>query len=230
MGLGARGGDVRVRFEPWPGRPGRSLCTIEQPVGEAFDALVARIAPAVEERLRPQVHAVRLADPSRLLPEDWRRARERFLRAVHSFDRNGVGLRLDVEDCYRSLRPACVAQAVEPLAPGMGEWVERALRRLVEAGVTGLPVGPVASDVLANAALLEVDRVLDREPVAWVRWVDDVLIVAGSEPALARAEERSAAALARHGLRWNGGKRRGFRPGFAPPPVAPSRTAPRTTT
>ena len=66
------------------------------------------------------------------------------------------------------------------------------LDRFARAGVEGLPVGPPASAVLANAVLGRVDRTLDAAGLMWARWVDDVVVAGPAE----RAAETFAAALA----------------------------------
>jgi len=77
--------------------------------------------------------------------------------------------------------------------------VERLLVRFEEDGITGLPVGPEPSAVLANAALAAGDRALRRLGVPFVRWCDDVTASADiADPA--EVVEAWAEALAPLGL------------------------------
>src|SRR5205807_804496 len=82
----------------------------------------------------------------------------------------------DVRRCYPSITPGTVAGALEELG-ACGEDVRAVvalLDRFQEEGVSGLPVGPDPSAVLANAVLASVDRTLERLGCRHVRWVDDV--------------------------------------------------------
>ena len=72
-------------------------------------------------------------------------------------------------------------------------------------GVEGLPVGPHASAVLANAVLAQVDRTLRDAGVEHLRWVDDV-VLSGVDVAAALSVFRTA--LASIGLRANETKTR----------------------
>jgi hypothetical protein len=57
--------------------------------------------------------------------------------------------------------------------------VRDVLERLAELGVPGLPIGPRASVVLANAVLSRIDHEIAAARAFHVRWVDDLAIFAG---------------------------------------------------
>ena len=78
----------------------------------------------------------------------------------------------DVRDCYGSIAPEVLLALLGPAA----EPAVDVQRRLRDAGVRGLPVGPEPSAVLANAVLGELDRALRSTGVRHVRWVDDVVL------------------------------------------------------
>ena len=86
----------------------------------------------------------------------------------------------DVRECYGSIAPWVVEQRLQAIgAPEDGiDEVRSWLRAFREAGVEGLPVGPVASAVLADAVLAAGDDALRRAGASFIRWVDDVVIFA----------------------------------------------------
>ncbi len=188
-----------------------------------YATAVARAVPAVERALSPPVLANRsvwtgaathVGDPPRgVTLEPWTRARARFRRLAVSLVRAPWVRALavaDVEDCYGSIRPATVASALAAAGCRGGdvEAVTDVLRGLALRGVPGLPVGPVASGVLANAVLSPVDRALRAAGLPHLRWVDDILVAApsrGRAGAALRCVERALEGL---GLRLNLAKTR----------------------
>lgn len=186
-----------------------------------FRRLVARVAPAAERLLAPSVLANRLAPtgghastrdsgavsggttgPPLLAP--WRPARRTWTRALRAAAAERLTIvAADVADCYPSITPESVARALDRagadprhVAP-LVAW----LRGLEDLGVPGLPVGPDASAVLANAVLAAGDRALAAAGVGWLRWVDDWAIVTGDPRRAGRALSALAAALEGEGLR-----------------------------
>ena len=86
-----------------------------------------------------------------------------------------------------------------------GGDIEDLLTSLEGVGVRGLPVGPDASAVLANAVLAPVDRALREAGIDHLRWVDDV-VLSGPDPEAAVSTLREA--LGRIDLRLNERKTR----------------------
>jgi len=82
--------------------------------------------------------------------------------------------------------------------PSETAQVRAVLEKLSTSGVRGLPVGPTASAVLANAVLSRADTALRGTP--HLRWVDDYLIFCSDELQARAALERLAAALGEVGL------------------------------
>jgi hypothetical protein len=70
----------------------------------------------------------------------------------------------------------------------------------------GLPVGPTASYLLAEAALLDVDRRLQDDGVDFVRYVDDYSLFAPDMAAARRSLDCLIGSLAAAGLSLNGAK------------------------
>ena len=97
----------------------------------------------------------------------------------------------DISDCYGSIEAATVGRSLRSLGvhDAAVDVVVEILRSFDARGVRGLPIGPPASAVLANAVLAPVDRVLAEAsggPV--LRWVDDVVVFA-AVPARAMATQ-----------------------------------------
>jgi hypothetical protein len=142
----------------------------------AWQALAAAISNRVEPRLAPGVLANRsLLESSerRYFASQLRNAR----RAAATLAReSGAVVRTDVRAFYPSVTPsvafrALVALNVEaPVASRAAEMLEG----WGSEGYAGLPIGPPASAILANAVLAPVDTRL-RE-LSFLRWVDDYVI------------------------------------------------------
>ena len=143
--------------------------------------LVAHAAPAIEVALGDEVVANRVGtcsvDPPTLTLRPWRVERRLFAAALAETSSSHRTLAFaDVAACYASIGPEVVHAALERLdAPGAAA-VQGFLTSLARHGVRGLPVGPNASAVLANAVLSHVDRALRAARIAHIRWVDDIVI------------------------------------------------------
>lgn len=206
-----------VRWQMVATRDGgvRKLVRLSRGDDVRFRRLVARVAPAAERLLSPSVLANRLASttgptttgpgtagPPLLAP--WRPARRAWAHALRLATSDHLTIvAADVADCYPSIGPTSVARAldragVDPVhvAP-LVAW----LRGLEDHGVRGLPVGPEASAVLANAVLAAGDQALTDAGVRWLRWVDDWAIVSGDLRRAGRALSALGAALEHEGLR-----------------------------
>src|SRR4029450_374898 len=89
----------------------------------------------------------------------------------------------DVRRCYASMSPSIVGDALDRAGIPTACEVAGFLAGLERIGVEGLPVGPDASAVLANAVLAQVDRLLREAGIEHLRWVDDVVLWGGGAPA-----------------------------------------------
>jgi reverse transcriptase-like protein len=93
---------------------------------------------------------------------------------------------------------------------GVESWITNVLQVILSEWTSqwpaGIPVGPTASYVLAEAALLNVDRRLEREGIDFVRYVDDYVLFVPSMVAARRGLETLVASLATEGLSLNGAK------------------------
>ena len=177
---------------------------------ERYVGLVASSASAIEELLSPAVMANRVASwsvrPPELALRPWRLERRLFaVRLAGLAARRGPVAFADVRRCYASMSPAIVGEALRRAGIPTACEVEGFLSGLEGIGVEGLPVGPDASAVLANAVLAQVDRALRDAGIEHLRWVDDV-VLSGGDIAAALSVFRTA--LASIGLRANETKTR----------------------
>lgn len=180
---------------------------------EEYLALVAPAAPAIESALSDRVVAHRVArceaDPPALRLRPWRVERRAFAVRLRSLAAGASTLAIaDVRRCYASISPSTVARALEDLGVGAAGEVGAFLTRLEGAGGRGLPVGPEASAVLANAVLARADEALRSAGIEHLRWVDDVVIAADGPAEAGRAISVLADAVAGLGLRLNETKTR----------------------
>jgi hypothetical protein len=202
---------ARVRFEIRPKPTGvRVLAHLEPALAAAYAAAVVPVAAAVEARLRPSVVAARVRAATDIPPgivlADWRLGASRMRAAASALD--GLVLRTDVHECYASISVDVVAQGLLRCGADAGRVARcvRTLRELADEGVDGLPVGPPASAVLANAVLVAGDEALARAGAPFVRWVDDWWIPVASNDRAADLLDALRSALERAGLRINGAK------------------------
>lgn len=202
---------VRSLVAPWPGKTGRVLTRLGERAAREYAEAVGAVAGDVERALRPCVHGgrVRTARPLRLAP--WRE--ERMAHRIAALELSAtarVAVSLDIEDCYRSIHRDRVADALGALGidAASREPIDRFLRRVAEAGIPGLPVGPEPSAVLANAVLHGVDDAAEAVGASYLRWFDDMLLFAGSLRGALEAAEDVEVAVRALGLRPHATKRR----------------------
>jgi hypothetical protein len=196
----------RITGQARPGGGVRRMVALEPGDDAVYRDLVARAATALERSLGPAVVANRVVGAPLVL-ENWRVAHERWRGAIGRSAARGFRVHVDVADCYDSIRPEVVAVSLRSAGADPRSLV-RLLHELVEHGVPGLPIGPEASAVLANAVLAPVDLALAAAGAPHVRWVDDVVAFA---PGRRRAMVLTAVVrreLEALGLRLNEGKTR----------------------
>lgn len=188
----------------------RTIAVLEAETRDRYVRLVARAAERLEETLSPNVIANRVAcgsvEPPELRLRPWRLERRVFTARLAEVARRYRTLAFaDVLRCYASISPAMAAGALRRVGIEVADELEAFLAGLQLAGVRGLPVGPAASAVLANAVLAPVDRTLEAAGIAHLRWVDDI-VLATREPD--RALAALSRAVAEIGLRLNDRKTR----------------------
>jgi Reverse transcriptase (RNA-dependent DNA polymerase) len=205
----------RVRFVSLRRAGGeRRLAILDPASRDRYVRLVAGSAGALEARLSDAVVANRVrswrVEPPELRLRPWRVERRIFAARLSALVRaTGAIAFADVRRCYASISAAMVGERLRRDGATTADDLERFLRDLQDAGVTGLPVGPEPSAVLANAVLATADRALERAGIRHLRWVDDV-VLAGTDPTAALEVLRDA--FASVGLRLNERKTRIFDP------------------
>ena len=191
----------------------RILTVLEPAARDEYLALVAPVAPAIESALQECVVANRvarsIADPPELRLRPWRFERRAFGMRLRRLAASAPTIALaDVRRCYASISPSTVAWILGDLGVGSATAIARFLARLERAGSRGLPVGPTASAVVANAVLARADDALRSAGIRHVRWVDDVVMAADDADDARRAIGVLACALTGLGLRLNAAKTR----------------------
>lgn len=176
-----------------------------------YRSLVARVAPRIDAALHPGVAANRLASWHR--PQGWTGERTRWRFAVADAleaEAHPVVVVSDVLSCYASVGDEALSRGLARARIGEGDAA--ALRSFLadcrRSGVDGLPIGPAASAVLANAVLAVADDALAGSGVRFARWVDDVVIVAPGAAVARRAWLTWERALREVGLRPHEAKTR----------------------
>src|SRR5437867_10933280 len=153
------------QFLSIPKRSGgvRRLTVLGPEDARAYGAEVARASGTIERALGPEVFANRARPGRRFALEPWGPAWRRFVRARQSLVSTGrVVVKADVRECYPSIHPKVVERMLLRLgcrARDVG-MLRRWLDGFQDLGVSGLPIGPEPSAVLANAVLAPVDGAL----------------------------------------------------------------------
>jgi hypothetical protein len=209
-----RGARIPFREIPRPGGGTRRLAELPDVDDRSYEIAVAQVLPAVERALGPEVFADRaMTRGVRIELGDWRLARRRLRRATDRFLRaspGGAVLVMDVRDCFASIDGVAVADGLRRVGstPGDIERIVGQLSSFADRGVQGLPVGPAASTVLANAVLQRVDHAIRSAGLLHTRWVDDLTIFTPDAAAAARSRTTVRATLERLGLQANERKTR----------------------
>ncbi|MGH2722927.1 MAG: RNA-directed DNA polymerase [Actinomycetota bacterium] len=178
------------------------MATLSSTDGEAWERLGGVVAAVVEPGLDPRVLGSRAVSGCsgwrlRALGPGLRRARRMATALAGS---TALVLRTDVAAFYPSVTPRVLARAVR--SAGVEPREARRVADLLEGwgseGYPGLPIGPHASAVMANAVLRQADRAVARFP--FLRWMDDYLVAVPSQRAAVEVLDLLDAALAALGL------------------------------
>lgn len=168
----------------------------------AWNRLGGRVASVIEQRLQPSV----LANRSIKSATTWGLAplgpaiRLANRAAARVAGRSSLLLRTDVASFYGSVTAPVLAESLRSSGadPVDARLAADMLEEWGSEGYEGLPIGPPASGVLANAILRPVDESV--APMPFLRWVDDYLIAAEDEDVAMKTLERLDQALSGVGL------------------------------
>jgi hypothetical protein len=154
----------------------RWLTRLDPADDDAYRSAVTPLVGRIERSLGQEVLSTRaVIAGSRWGSAPWQPARvawRALIRAaIAAAPRGTMFVVTDVRDCYGSIAPETIASLLGPAANDAVALLDR----FRDEGVRGLPIGPAASAVLANAALGELDASLRAAGISHVRWVDDVV-------------------------------------------------------
>lgn len=187
-----------------------------QKVGYKYDQLLGRSAYGAR-LLHPLLGgtATQAPDPTHLATfqsysraySRWRSAGLHAMQKALDDQRTIVTVTADLRSFYHELNPLFLLQSdylkrtglrlsqdeirfTDQLLSAIRHWA-RLLPTSAEEAPLGVPVGLAASRVIANAALWEFDRFVEREltPIYYGRYVDDVLLVLDNPRQLKSAED-----------------------------------------
>jgi len=100
-------------------------------------------------------------------------------------------LSTDISDFYNQIYLHRVGNVIDSVGgpDNTGREIENFLSRLNNKASQGIPIGPAASIILAEAILLDVDQFISNHHVEHVRYVDDIRIFSDSEEQLSEILE-----------------------------------------
>jgi len=204
-------GAVRLEATARPDGGVRALVQLDPADERAYAAPLRAAAPFVAAACGPQAHANRVIGWRDGLPllEPWAISRRRWSAVARRLARRArVVATADVRDCYRSMGPDAVQARLRAIGSpdrcvtGVEAWA----RTFADVGLRGLPVGPTASAILADAVLAAGDDALRAFGATHLRWVDDVAIFSSGRRGASAALDTLMAAWEQLGLEPNGTK------------------------
>ena len=188
---------------PKPGKPELRKMAWLNPYDELYyRIIVGRVASTVDAALGQDVYSYRLRDTSPAwVIEDARQAFQRRLergKRLLSDQRCNAMAVSDIRNYYPSIKPQILETVLDQTdAPhgavrlinrflresyGAVRLINRFLRELASLGApSGLPVGPEASGILGNIALLGLDDSIAAHVLGHVRYMDDSWLYLQSE-------------------------------------------------
>lgn len=176
-----------------------------------FNGLGIGIADALEPRRSPRVYSYRLREEDETSLFDrsssWRAYRE---KTVLEAKRNpeAVVVQTDISSFYEHVSHHYLQNSLNDLFPDerVGNQVNSLLGKFSAGRSFGLPVGGQASRILAELFLDAVDQKLNLLNIEWYRYVDDYVLIAGSNAEAYEALSILSYALADYGLTLNKSK------------------------
>jgi hypothetical protein len=182
---------VTWRWVAKRGGGGRRMAELSDRDAAGWRETVRAMTPDVDRRLDERVLANRVDAGERWRTEPVGRSLTRARRAARTIaTKAGVVLHTDVAAFYPSVDAPVLARSLR--GAGADPRTARRAADLIEGwssfGYPGLPIGPPASAILANAVLASVDAAL--EGILWLRWVDDYLVGLPSEGTAAMVLDR----------------------------------------
>lgn len=128
--------------------------------------------------------------------QDWQKSYEAFQRQLESHLDSGYRwiAHFDLAAFYETISHRALRSIIAPHSGGPETWSRINQWLCVwSAGKTGvqvdhgIPQGPIASDFLAEVFMLPVDEIMMHESVKYIRYVDDIRVLAKTEKDARRA-------------------------------------------
>ena len=178
---------------PWPKtKSGYRIVHRPEPIDSiVYAALAHKIASAIEEsRASPEI-----ACSYRISPDDYsffedgsgfNVYRQRNENLAEEYD---YVLTADISDFYNKIYLHRLQNGVQTAIddpPGLSKRIEHFLNLLNTHASQGIPVGPAASIIMAEATLIDADQFVTNSGLDHARYVDDFQIFASSEAELQR--------------------------------------------
>jgi len=178
-----------------------------------YRIIVGRVASTVDAALGQDVYSYRLRDASPAwVTKDARQAFQRRLergKQLLSDPRCHAMAVSDIRNYYPSIKPQILETVLDQTgAPhGAVRLIDRFLRELALRGApSGLPVGPEASGLLGNIALLGLDDSMAEHVLGHVRYMDDSWLYLQSESEWPEVYDTYSAVVSTLGLEVNRSK------------------------
>lgn len=165
-------------------------------VGHLFDKMLGTCAYGNRLRRRQKDDEVNVLSIGTFVPylkpyRDWRDKGITTMRTALEEGKNVVAITADVSSFYHELHPGFMlepsfieGELLLSLEPGHVKLNRLFIRALLAWATStplgkGLPVGLPASAIVANVALVELDRLIEQQvvPLYYGRYVDDILLV-----------------------------------------------------
>lgn len=108
-------------------------------------------------------------------------------------DQNNFAAITDISDFYNQIylhRLQNAIEASDPTNKSMASDIEGFLLAMNNKASQGVPVGPAASVIMAEAVMIDIDAFISQCEVSHTRYVDDIRMFSNSKENLARAIER----------------------------------------
>jgi len=177
----------------WPKARGgyRVVHQLEPLDAIVYTALVAQIAAAIEKQRPPRESGIACSYRIELLDGSLFSSGAGFdlfrQSCARSSERATHVLKTDISDFYNQISLHRLNNAIahaDPQLSDLADDVEGFLSRLNTKTSQGIPVGPAASIVLAEATMIDVDQFLMNKDVEHSRYVDDFRIFSTSRDRL----------------------------------------------
>ena len=175
-----------------------------------FNGLGVAIADAFEDQRDDCAHSYRFlkGGGAELFDRDasWRAFRETTTEQVNATGPDSVIVQTDISGFYEHISHHHIENCVNDLFPANGRVAAQVialLSKFAPGRSFGLPVGGQCSRIVAELLLNHVDRRMTAAGISWHRYVDDYVLIAGSNADAYKALSTLAHTLADYGLTLN---------------------------